>query len=61
MILSFYNLETVNLDVDEIIAKEIFLRLNDFEVQDPDTTEQDLWMGLKSLGFNYALELDMVC
>ncbi len=61
MILSFYNLETVQLDVDEIISKEKFLRLNDFEVQDPDTTEQDLWIGLKSVGFNYALELDMVC
>jgi hypothetical protein len=49
------------LDVDEIISKEKFLKLNDFEVQDPDTTEQDLWIGLKSVGFNYALELDMVC
>jgi hypothetical protein len=49
------------LDVDENISKEKFLKLNDYEVQDQDITEKDLWVGLKSLGFNYALELDMMC
>jgi hypothetical protein len=49
------------LDVDENISKEKFLKLNDFEVQSRETTEQDLWTGLKSVGFNYALELDMMC
>lgn len=56
-----YLLEHSHLDKDENISKEKFLKLNEFEVQDKDTTEQDLWTGLKSLGFNYALELDMVC
>lgn len=51
----------MKLDKDEHISKEKFLKLNDFEVQDPNTSEQDLWSGLKSIGFNYALELDMVC
>lgn len=55
------NLDTVKLDRDENISKEKFLKLNDFEVQQPGTTEQDLWSGLNSVGFNYALELDMVC
>ncbi|CAF4780987.1 unnamed protein product [Rotaria sp. Silwood1] len=51
----------VGLDVDENVSKEKFLKLNDLEVQDPYTSEQELWNGLKSLGFNYALELDMMC
>ncbi|CAF1508898.1 unnamed protein product, partial [Adineta steineri] len=51
----------VRLDEGEGISKENFFKLNDFEVQDPDTTETDLWAGLKSIGFNYALELDMMC
>ncbi|CAF3911899.1 unnamed protein product, partial [Adineta steineri] len=51
----------VSLDEGEGISKENFFKLNDFEVQDPDTTETDLWAGLKSIGFNYALELDMMC
>jgi len=55
------NLEHVHLDVDENISKEKFLKLNNFEVQSPDTTEKSLWEGLKTLGFNSALELDMVC
>lgn len=62
--LFFYPLyfsEHARLDKDENISKEKFLKLNDFEVQDKDTTEDDLWIGLKALGFNYALELDMVC
>jgi hypothetical protein len=59
--LDFYNLDTVKLDVDENISKEKFLKLNDLEVHDPDTSEKDLWIGLKSVGFNYALQLDMVC
>jgi len=49
------------LDVNENISKEKFLKLNDFEVQDQSTSENDLWIALKSLGFNYALELDMMC
>lgn len=53
--------QNVHLDVDENISREKFIQLNDFEVQDKDTTEGDLWNGLKSLGFNYALELDMMC
>ncbi|CAF2879999.1 unnamed protein product [Rotaria sp. Silwood2] len=53
--------ENVGLDIDENVSKEKFLKLNGFEVQDEDTSEQDLWNGLKSLGFNYALELDMMC
>ncbi|CAF3533242.1 unnamed protein product [Rotaria socialis] len=52
---------SVGLDVDENISKDKFLKLNDFEVQDQDTSEQDLWIGLKSIGFNSALELDMMC
>jgi hypothetical protein len=55
------NLESVHLDVDENISKEKFLKLNDIEVQSPETTETDLWSDLKTFGFNYALELDMVC
>jgi len=55
------HLDHVGLDKDENISKEKFLALNDFEVQNKDANEQDLWAGLKSLGFNYALELDMVC
>ncbi len=54
------NLENVRLDVDENVSREKFLQLNDFEVQSPDTTEEDLWIGLNSIGFNHALELDMV-
>lgn len=50
----------MNLDVEENISREKFLKLNDLEVQDKDTSEADLWTGLKALGFNYALELDMV-
>ncbi|CAF3451160.1 unnamed protein product [Rotaria sp. Silwood1] len=53
--------ENVGLDIDENVSKDKFLKLNNFEVQDEDTSEQDLWNGLKSLGFNYALELDMMC
>jgi hypothetical protein len=53
--------EHIGLDSDENISKAKFLKLNDFEVQDPSTSEQDLWNGLKSIGFNSALELDMVC
>ncbi|CAF1240094.1 unnamed protein product [Rotaria sordida] len=53
--------EHVGLDVDENVSKEKFLKLNDFEVQDRGTSEQELWNGLKSIGFNYALELDMMC
>ncbi len=48
------------MDKDENISKEKFLILNDFEVQNKETTEQALWVGLNRLGFNYALELDMV-
>ena len=54
------DLESVNLDVDENVSKEKFLKLNDYEVQQPETTEQELWIGLNSVGFNYAMELDMV-
>jgi hypothetical protein len=54
-------LENIRLDVDENISKTKFLELNNFEVQDQGTSEQDLWNGLRSIGFNYALELDMVC
>jgi len=49
------------LDVDENISREKFVQLNNFEVQDPDIPDVDLWKGLTALGFNYALELDMVC
>jgi hypothetical protein len=54
------NLESVRLDVDENVSREKFLQLNDVEVQSPDTTEEDLWNGLNCIGFNHALELDMV-
>ncbi|CAF0850580.1 unnamed protein product [Adineta ricciae] len=53
--------ESVNLDVDENVSKEKFLKLNDYEIQEPETTEQELWIGLNSVGFNYAMELDMMC
>lgn len=49
------------MDVDENISKLKFIELNNLEVQDEDTTEKDLWTGLKSIGFNNALEIDMVC
>ena len=58
---SHSTVEHIGLDSDENISKAKFLKLNDFEVQDPGTSEKDLWNGLKSIGFNYALELDMVC
>ena len=58
---ALYFSEHSRLDKDENISKEKFLKLNDFEVQDKNTTEDDLWTGLKAIGFNYALELDMVC
>lgn len=57
----FSLLEHSHLDRDENISRDKFLKLNDFEVQNKDTTEQDLWTGLKSLGFNYELKIDMVC
>ncbi|CAF4352322.1 unnamed protein product, partial [Rotaria sordida] len=41
--------EHVGLDVDENVSKEKFLKLNDFEVQDRGTSEQELWNGLKSI------------
>lgn len=56
----FICLDAIGLDVDENVSKENFLKLNDFEVQEQDTTEHDLWTGLKSVGFNNALEIDMV-
>ena len=34
--------------------------MNEFEIQSEDTKEDDLWSGLKAVGFNGALELDMV-
>ena len=34
--------------------------MNDFEVKSEDTKDDDLWNGLKAVGFNSALELDMV-
>jgi hypothetical protein len=57
----FINIEHAKLDTDEGISKAKFIELNKFEVQDQDTSEHDLWNGLKCIGFNYALELDMVC
>ena len=52
--------ENLKLDVDESISKKKFLELNEFEVKGEETTEEDLWSGLRAVGFNYALELDMV-
>ena len=53
-------LENLKLDVDESISKKKFLELNEFEVKGEETNEDDLWAGIKAIGFNYALELDMV-
>lgn len=56
----FVILATVHLDTDENISKENFIKLNNIEVQDSGTSEQDLWNGLNSIGFNNSLEIDMV-
>ncbi|UJR30828.1 hypothetical protein I4U23_018345 [Adineta vaga] len=53
--------DSIHLDVDENISMQKFIKLNNFEVQEPNTTEQELWSGLNSIGFNYAMELDMMC
>jgi hypothetical protein len=52
--------ESINLDVDENISKKKFFDLNHYEVQNEQTSEVDLWNGLHAVGFNKALEIDMV-
>ncbi|CAF1005747.1 unnamed protein product [Didymodactylos carnosus] len=53
--------ETLNLDIEQNISKEKFLKLNEMEVDDSDTSESELWKGVKSLGFDYSLNADQMC
>ena len=52
--------ESFQLDKEQNISKSKYLEMNTFEVENSETKDEDLWNGVKSVGFNGDLALDMV-
>ncbi|XP_069126591.1 EF-hand calcium-binding domain-containing protein 7-like isoform X21 [Argopecten irradians] len=53
--------ETVELDKNDEITKEGFVRLNEMEAEDVDDDVNDLWVTLNSMGYNKDLFIDEAC
>ena len=46
---------------DDKLTLDGFLRLNELELQDEESDEEEFWLTLSSWGFNRALQQDEVC